>query len=457
MENILNLSALLLHYKKPDIQKIIVEHSRNKEVAVKFGEKGFGKRPDSIQYPSDVLELAKQGATSFHVSEELWKNPLRLDISMKKQELEELRLGWDLVIDIDCKFLDYSRIAGDLIVKALRHHGINSISVKFSGNHGFHIGIPFEAFPNKVQGMDTKSLFPEAPRRIALYLKEIIKKHLSNEILKKEDINKIMAKTGKGFNELVANGEFDPFRILDIDTLLISSRHLYRMPYCFNEKSGLISVPINPDKILEFRKEDAKPENANVNRFVFLDRNMAREREAEKLIIQAFDFGMKKDAEIEKAVRERANRDGTFQNFEDIQNAIPCDFFPPCIKLGLNGLEDGRKRFMFILVNFLTSVGWDYEKIEETLKKWNKKNREELREVLLVGQLRYHKQQKKKVLPPNCNNMMYYKDMGICKPDNLCERIKNPVNYSKRKTYYMNKDQESQKSRKKPAQMNKET
>ena len=46
--------------------------------------------------------------------------------------------------------------------------------------------------------------------------------------------------------------KFDMNVLMDIDTLLISSRHLYRAPYSFHEKSGLISVPIDQDKILEF-------------------------------------------------------------------------------------------------------------------------------------------------------------------------------------------------------------
>jgi len=53
----------------------------------------------------------------------------------------------------------------------------------------------------------------------------------------------------------------------------------------------------------------------------------------------------------------------------------------------------------------------------------------------LIGQLRYHKTQAKKVLPPNCSNQMYYKDLGICCPDNLCSKISNPVNYSRRKAF----------------------
>ena len=68
----LDLSTCLKYYKREDIQKEIIENAKDKETAIKFGEKGFGKRPDILQYPKDILELAKQGATSFHVSEERW-------------------------------------------------------------------------------------------------------------------------------------------------------------------------------------------------------------------------------------------------------------------------------------------------------------------------------------------------------------------------------------------------
>jgi len=440
MTDILSLSKLLLFYKNREVQNALVEHAKDKEIAVKFGEKGFGKRPDTLQYQNDILELVKQGATSFHASEELWQNPLQLDTLMKKSDIEKLRKGWDLVLDIDCKFLEYSQIAADLVIKALRHHGIKSVSCKFSGNHGFHIAIPFEAFPETVHDKDIKELFPEAPRRIAAYLKEMTRKHLGSEILKKDDINTIVKKTGKTFTELVPRGEFDPFKVLEIDTILISSRHLYRMPYSFNEKSGLISVPIDPSKVLEFDKKSAEPEKVAVNKFVFLNRKDIVKNEAKQLIMQAFDFSMRKESEMEELRKSRKE----YGDFEALQQAIPEEFFPPCIRLGLQGMEDGKKRFTFILVNFLTSVGWDYEKIEKILRDWNKKNKEELREVTLVGQLRYHKQQKKKILPPNCANGMYYKEIGLCHPDNLCQRIKNPVNYAKRKVYYLNREKEKE-------------
>jgi len=424
-----NISDALTYYKRKDIQKAILESSKNREVVAQFKE-GFSKRPDVLAYESDILEQVKQNATSFHVSEEIWKNPLQLEPTLSRKALDDLRIGWDLVLDIDCKWLEYSGIAADLVIKAIKHHGVNNVSCKFSGNHGFHIGVCFESFPEKVHDLETKNLFPEGPRKIASYLKDMIKEHLAKEILKFEDgIDNIIKKTGKNFKELVKKDKFNPFSVLEIDTILISSRHLYRIPYSFNEKSGLISAPINPDKVLEFNKAIAKPGNVKISKFKFLDKSQVVKDEAKQLIVEAFDYEQKKQ---EIKVK-------TGFKYEEIKHALPEQFFPPCIKNILKGLEDGRKRALFILVNFLTSVGWDYDKIEVKLREWNKKNKEQLREVYLIGQLRYHKTQKKKVLPPNCSNKMYYQDFHVCKPDKLCEKIKNPVNYSRRKTFYLNK------------------
>ncbi|MBR9692276.1 hypothetical protein GOV06_05835 [Candidatus Woesearchaeota archaeon] len=432
----LNLSTILTHYKREDIQNEMILHAKDKEVVGSFKGEGYAKRPDVLTYPRDILELAKQGVTSFHASEELWSNPLQLDPLLKKQDIEKLRIGWDLVIDIDCPYWTYSKLITDLVVKALKHHNIEAISVKFSGNKGFHIGVPFEAFPKIIAGENVSNRFPEDIKEIALYLKSMIKNVFVRKVMELEnkDINKIAANLKKEIKNIVIGNRLDAEKMIDIDTILISPRHLYRMPYSLHEKSGLCSIPINPDKVMEFEKEQAKPEKIEISpEFRFLDRENIRVNQAKEL--------------FDRAVAERVNREDKieFQKketpYEDIpQQAIPEQFFPPCIKNMLAGLEDGRKRSLFILTNFLTSVGWSYDKIEAKLKEWNKKNKEPLREVSIVGQLRYHKQQKKKILPPNCQNSMYYKEFGVCKPDLLCNKIKNPIQYSKRKTYYLNKD-----------------
>jgi len=89
------------------------------------------------------------------------------------------------------------------------------------------------------------------------------------------------------------------------------------------------------------------------------------------------------------------------------------------------------------------STGPDlYAAIDAVLEEWNKRNPEPLREVLLKGQVRYAEQTRKKIMPPNCDNQGYYKDMLICQPDGLCGRIKNPVQYAKRRAFLANLQKE---------------
>ena len=92
----------------------------------------------------------------------------------------------------------------------------------------------------------------------------------------------------------------------------------------------------------------------------------------------------------------------------------------------LEGVSDGRKRTLFVLVNFLSSCNYGNEEIEAIIKEWNSKNKEPLPHLAISSHLSYHRQQEKKALPPNCSNAAYYKELGIeCTPE--CGRCKNPV------------------------------
>lgn len=444
----IDISTSLKYYKQPEVQEAIVKSAEGKEIGVLFQGSFFGKRPDILKYPKDVLEFAKNGASSFHCSEETWSNPLQLNSNLKRNELDELRSGWDLIIDIDSKILDYSKIAADLVVQALRYYDIDSLSTKFSGNHGFHIAIPFEAFPETVNEQKVKNLFPEGPRRIASHLKRMILPFLTKTLLDKESIDEIMKKTGLKKEELTVNGKFDPFSFVGIDTILISSRHLFRMPYSLNEKSGLVSIPIKPEKILEFNKdEEANPKNILFERN-FMNRELARPGEARKLFIQSFDETVEVDPIVKNEIKE----------FVGSATAVPEQYFPPCIKLILQGLKDGKKRSVFTLTNFLTCNGWGYDDIQKLMTDWNKKNPEPLREVIIQGHLKYHKKQNKKILPPNCSNKAYYSDLGICQPDSFCQKITNPANYSilRQKIVSENKPVRKKKVEKKESVENKE-
>lgn len=447
----IHLSTLLKYYKRADIQNALVQAARDKEVAVSYGGTGYGKRPDVLMYPKDVIESVKQGASSFHCSEELWNNPLLIQTGMKPEELNAVRRGWDLILDIDCPELEYSAIAGDLLVQALRHQGVQSISVKFSGNHGFHIGVPSEAFPDVVNGKPMNELFPDGPRKIAAYLQEMIRDVLGQRLAQKDSLSTIAKKIGKEPHELSTNGKFDPYKVLDIDTILIASRHLYRMPYSLNEKSGLSSVVIKPEDILTFKKADALPEKV-IPDMTFLPRDNITPNEGKKLLVQAFDFKMPEQEQPVLTAKKE---------YEPITDAIPEQYFPPCIQAISQGLQDGKKRALFILTNFLSSCGWSHEQVEEYLMEWNKRNPEPLRDVLIQGHLRHQKLKKKAVLPPNCVNKAYMVDLGVCKPDGLCRanaeprddnfapRIKNPANYAIVKQRAIARENEKPKRKKK--------
>jgi len=436
----LSLAKTLSYYKRRDIQEAMVAHAKDKEISFRYDE-FFGKRPDILAYPQDVLELAKQKMTSLHCSEELWTNPLQLSTSLKKEELEVLRKGWDLMLDIDCKFFEYSRLAAHFAIQALRDNDVpaEATTIKFSGNKGFHIAVPFEAFPENIGGAEIVGLFPDAPRRIATYITELIRKPLSDAILKYEkgSFSNIMARTQKPaaeitryekneFGDKIPKLNVDPF--LEIDTLLISSRHLYRMPYSFHEKSELISVPVLADKILSFEREMAVPERIKVEH-PFMDRNIRR-GSAAALLRNAFDF-KPVNANVVSDGKEAHDASAQGKDFSLPDKAIGEEHFPPCIKLIFEGLEDGRKRSCFALINFLLSCGWEPDLVEKRLLEWNQKNKEPLRDQYILGQLRYTKQQRKIMPPPSCTNPNYYKGVLVCKPDELCARIKNPLQYAK--------------------------
>jgi len=113
-------------------------------------------------------------------------------------------------------------------------------------------------------------------------------------------------------------------------------------------------------------------------------------------------------------------------------------------------LQDGRKRFLFVLTNFLFSVGWEYDQIEKFVIEWNKRNPEPLRDTSLVGHLRYQKSRKQKILPPNCSNKNYYFFCQECPEDPFHKGIKNPVQYAKKKARLANMAAENAARKKKP-------
>ena len=110
------------YYARKDIQEAIYNFCKNRETVPNYNQEFFGKRPDALDYPTDIFSAVKDGATSFHCSEELWENPLAISTSMSEEKYNEQRIGWDFLIDIDSKYFDYSKIAAKLIIKKIEEN-----------------------------------------------------------------------------------------------------------------------------------------------------------------------------------------------------------------------------------------------------------------------------------------------------------------------------------------------
>jgi hypothetical protein len=75
---------------------------------------------------------------------------------------------------------------------------------------------------------------------------------------------------------------------------------------------------------------------------------------------------------------------------------------------------------------------------------WNKKNKPQLNENMIVIGVKHQYTLKKVQMSPNCKNPGFYEDYGVCIPDKFCEIIKNPV------TYTLNRAKNAAKKRRKP-------
>jgi len=480
------------YYSRQDVRNALVMFAKNRECVPRYFE-GFGKRPDTFQFDSDILELVKRGATSFHSSEEIWKDPLEIQTGMSEDQLNKLRTGWDLLIDIDAKYFDYAKIYAEILIKVLKEEGIKNIGVKFSGSKGFHIVIPWKAFPKELSGRQTRDMFPEWPRLICKYLGDRVSSELKERILdlglgKERDsqlevfctkCNTIATKTNKIYlscphcratsetfeetikrkrklscpnclkemqesrrdpihicESCVTNSQVSPSTFqeriktqnIDADIILVSSRHLFRMPYSLHEKTALASIVINSDEIENFDLKDAHPlKISKVNEFT----PNSEEGEATNLLIKAIEHQpLEPVNELNTNIESHGQpRPGQKKDFKKITiSNLTSDLYPPVVKQILKGMpSDGRKRALFILLNYLGTLEVPQAEIDKLVEEWNKKNYEPLRLGYLRSQLKWHARTAAK-FPPNYSRP-YYREIGL-KPTAQEVKSKNPVSYT---------------------------
>ena len=416
----MDFQKALSYYSREDIQKAMLKVCEKREVVGVFENGAYSKRPNILLYNADILTMVKSGVIEFHGSLEHWSNPILL----KEGNYNELRVGWDIVLDLDCDLFEHGKIAAVVLSRALKKYGVNNFSIKFTGGTGFHLGISWKSMPKEIDYRPTANLFPDLARKVAAFLKFKVKDELEECLLKKFSPEELAIQTNKPLGKIMPDDGINPFEIVDIDPILLSQRHLFRLPYSINRNSLRVSLPLKPEDLESFKPEDSVPEKIKPV-LGFLD--CGEDGEADLLIAEALDFSnrLAKKEEIKKE-RPRV----------EILDAIKESYFPPCVKNISNGLTDGRKRALFILTNFLRSAKWRWEDIEAYIIGWNNKNSPPLPDSYIRSQARWHSNRDKKILPPNCpseKSQGWYESIGVCKPDKICGQpkilIKNPITY----------------------------
>ncbi len=473
----------LSYYSRKDIQNAIFEFCKNRESIANFNNEFFAKRPDCFDYPSDILNQVKNGATSFHCSQEIWSDPLEIKTEMTKEQYNELRTGWDFLIDIDSKYFDYSKIAAQILIKALKHHNVKNFGIKYSGSKGFHIIIPFKSFPDEISGIKTKDKFPEWARLIAIYLTSLIHDELTREILKltkqedleegkelfetkckkcgniatKKEIGKYVCPNFKckaqvesmksNRKEMICpscNGRMNRTAKEEVyfcENCKINSK---KFPQSFVQIAKMKELIDSVDLVLvsprhlfrapyslhektafasividESQLKDFKPTDADP-----LKINNVKNYMPTVIPGQAKDLLMQALDYAEK--KEIKSPQFTGQSIDLKGLKITEDMYPPIIKKLLKGIPgDGRKRALSIILSFFSSLEFPKEFIEEKINEWNIKNHLPLKEGYIKSQVDWYSKNKR--LPPNYDKPIY-KEFGNLDPIEMA--IKNPINYT---------------------------
>jgi hypothetical protein len=191
------------------------------------------------------------------------------------------------------------------------------------------------------------------------------------------------------------------------------------MPYSLHEKTALASIVLTKEELSRFSPKDADPLNVSIKNFI----PQSTPGEATQLLMASLDWARTQKS-IDESIEER-RYEGQKKDFAPLNlKGVSDDVFPPAIKQLLKGLQDGRKRGLFILITFLRSLGFPPEDLQKRVRAWNEKNDPPLKEGYVRSQLDWHLRQKKQVLPPNYAHQSYYKDLGLLKGK---QDTKNPV------------------------------
>ena len=121
----------------------------------------------------------------------------------------------------------------------------------------------------------------------------------------------------------------------------------------------------------------------------------------------------------------------------EINQEVTIQDFPSSISYILKtNFTDGRKRALFVLITFLTSIKWDWTTINKMIEGWNSKQDDPLKKQYIGAQISWFKIKEKPISPPNFSSANFYSSIGM--PEEVLNEdkrkfsgttIKNPLHY----------------------------
>jgi hypothetical protein len=365
-------------YCRSDVRQALISQLREDREVWVNAEDYASPRPRVAKSPSDLLQLIPKGRVcSVSSSIERFSDPLLLTT----EEPNTLRLGWDLILDIDSdNGFEAAKRCSQAVIRLLANYDLESVKVKFSGRRGYHLLIEGEAFDCFSGPTDFLRAYPLVPLQVARFITAALS-----------------PKDRRG---------------VEIDTAVYSPRHLIRIAYSLHHLTKLVSLPLSTGELGRFTLEDASPDRIKQINWNWLD-TKPKLGEASTLLDYVVKWVQRSKPRTGIHVLSRANAAKTRTH-----DSTPC--VSALMREGFSAkLEGHRHDVLCNVLNGIRRLGFTIT--PEQLKELNKRSEKPLPERELEYQIRYQLSRPR----PYRFKPEIMQEAGLC-PSIGCRLCRNP-------------------------------